>query len=603
MGKYAGVKYAPNDSPPEGAVKIKGFIFHPNPPAPTETFGYWTTYDVPVGGYGVYLNKASQGPSIYAPSNDTEFINLYYAFAAGYVSTGNTKMALSLSKVNPSYNGTCLTIRRVSDNNETNIGFVGNDLDITSINTFCSGTKCYVKKWFDQYQSGADAIQNTAGNQPLIYDGGITTSGSLPVIYFYDGNSRKQMSGTFIVNGLNEFTMNIRADTFEPDNSVFDVIKWEDGTAIYRVLFRIDYSGTYGLSFGTNSDASGFNIPSPLLVPLNATKFYQYQSVISGGVQRYINLNSSTPMSSNTSNYVLNPDEEVPDSNVYIREIIVSNASSPPLSGVDTLFAYNYINNFVPESVIIFSETYQNVLNYALTQGWSLPTIQQQFRQNTLLTTLINEGIFSELDTFYVMANNGSQEFSTINWVNPGTNNLIAAGATPPTFSSGNGWRATGAGYMDTQFYFTGSTKLQQTSATAFVFINTAANGFMLGHAGTAGLLELTLRLINQNSANTRIMTNNNSTTNTNFAGTGLKAAYSTASNTQSYYNDGVLVQSQTVASAGPDTLNPVSIFRSANSYAAVGQVASVMGFGANTVSKEQQLSDAINTYMTNRNV
>lgn len=43
---------------------------------PTASTGFWNGYDVPAGGYVVYLNKASNGPSIYAPANDAELISL-----------------------------------------------------------------------------------------------------------------------------------------------------------------------------------------------------------------------------------------------------------------------------------------------------------------------------------------------------------------------------------------------------------------------------------------------------------------------------------------------------------------------------------------------
>jgi len=588
-----GVKYAPSESAPSGGLKVNDFIFLPNAPGPTDTTGYWAAYDSS-DDYVIYFNKASQGPSIYAAANNQQLISLYSTFtgfvaakpvisfdttaknlqgtfvvngltnltiqmtASGlqsgvedadkgiihwletgswgsvrfltnrdyvlarfgtgeegnniggsiplgsslrtssaikeganerlivdnvtYVNTsgklttiantGNvytlnklttsdlreiivTKsgatLGLSLTKINPSYTGNCIRIRKQSDNTETNIGFVDGELDESSINTFCSGTNCFVTTWYDQFEnSGGNATQASSSLQPKIYD-----------------------SSTGITR---------------------------DGTEL-----------------------------SPYT-------------------------------------------------------------------------AYLYFSS-LPECAIIFSEEYQAILYYASSQGWQLPTARQQFLQNDLLTSLVNEGIFSQLDTLYVMANNGSQEFSTINWINPGTNNLIAAGATPPTYSPGNGWTSTGAGWMNTQFVFSGSSKLQQTSATAFAFVQSAIlSAHILGHIGTAGVDELTLRFFNSSTTNNRIMTNANATASIDFSGTGLKQAYSTGANAQSYYEDGVLLRTQNRTSQGPDILNPVGIFRSADSIAAAGMVVSVLGFGANTVSQEQSLSDAINTYMTNRN-
>jgi hypothetical protein len=44
--------------------------------SPTSSTGFWNGYNVPNGGYVVYLNKASNGPSIYVPTNDNVLISL-----------------------------------------------------------------------------------------------------------------------------------------------------------------------------------------------------------------------------------------------------------------------------------------------------------------------------------------------------------------------------------------------------------------------------------------------------------------------------------------------------------------------------------------------
>ena len=43
---------------------------------PTSTTDYWNGISPPSGGYTIYLNKASNGPSIFRPQNDTELISL-----------------------------------------------------------------------------------------------------------------------------------------------------------------------------------------------------------------------------------------------------------------------------------------------------------------------------------------------------------------------------------------------------------------------------------------------------------------------------------------------------------------------------------------------
>ena len=67
---------------------------------------------------------------------------------------------------------TAMTIRRDSDQSETDIGFVDGNLDEAAINTFCSGTTCTVSVWKDQSGNDNHATQTTAENQPTIYTGG-----------------------------------------------------------------------------------------------------------------------------------------------------------------------------------------------------------------------------------------------------------------------------------------------------------------------------------------------------------------------------------------------------------------------------------------------
>ena len=53
---------------------------------PTSTTGFWNGVKPPVGGYTIYVDKASQGPSIHVASNDSQCIGMLLAMGA----TGST---------------------------------------------------------------------------------------------------------------------------------------------------------------------------------------------------------------------------------------------------------------------------------------------------------------------------------------------------------------------------------------------------------------------------------------------------------------------------------------------------------------------------------
>jgi hypothetical protein len=266
---------------------------------------------------------------------------------------------------------------------------------------------------------------------------------------------------------------------------------------------------------------------------------------------------------------------------------------------------FNSVFKGVVASPNRFSTQYQAVLTYANSQGWGLPPSIQQTVQNNLMVSLVSSNIFSQLDALYILATSGSQEFSTINWINPGSNNMTAVGSPAPTFNLNNGWTAaTTTGFMDTNFTFTNAApqKLRQTSGSVFAWVQASTLGAtIVGHDGTAGADELTLRFINQNNQSNRMMTNQNATVNIDFSATGLMTAYSTGVNSMTYYKDNSLLTTQTRTSQGPDTINSVSLFKSGASPNGGNARVAILGFGGNIISSHSSLYTALNTYMTNK--
>jgi len=92
----------------------------------------------------------------------TGLLNDYSGAAAAY----------SLRLLDNTYTGDAIVVRRASDNTTQSIGFVNNELDTTSLESFCSGTDGFVATWYDQSGSGNDAAQVDAASQPKIVSGG-----------------------------------------------------------------------------------------------------------------------------------------------------------------------------------------------------------------------------------------------------------------------------------------------------------------------------------------------------------------------------------------------------------------------------------------------
>ena len=114
------------------------------------------------------------------PPAYTGLLNDYSGAAAAY----------SLRLLDNTYTGDAIVVRRASDNTTQAIGFVNNELDTTSLESFCSGTDGFVTTWYDQSGNGYDVTQGSASSQPKIVSSGSTiTESGKPSIDFASNKS------------------------------------------------------------------------------------------------------------------------------------------------------------------------------------------------------------------------------------------------------------------------------------------------------------------------------------------------------------------------------------------------------------------------------
>jgi len=68
----------------------------------------------------------------------------------------------------------------------------------------------------------------------------------------------------------------------------------------------------------------------------------------------------------------------------------------------------------------VFHPYYKAILEEAVGLGYALPSLNQQFAQNILLTDLVNSGIWNGMDLIYIWQNDsGSIDFGRLNWKSP----------------------------------------------------------------------------------------------------------------------------------------------------------------------------------------
>jgi len=103
--------------------------------------------------------------------------------------------AYSVRRLNGLYTGAAIEVERSSDNTTQDIGFdVDGNLDESALTTFCTGTTCKVRTWYDQSVtggtgSGNDAQQTDHTKQPTIYTGGAIVKENGRVAVDFDGTN------------------------------------------------------------------------------------------------------------------------------------------------------------------------------------------------------------------------------------------------------------------------------------------------------------------------------------------------------------------------------------------------------------------------------
>lgn len=136
---------------------------------------------------------------------------------------------------------------------------------------------------------------------------------------------------------------------------------------------------------------------------------------------------------------------------------------------------------------VSFDADYQAVLDYATTQGYTLPSASQQALQNQLVVDLKDAGIWSKLDTFGVFATDGDSDFALIDWIRLTDYTAINS----PTFTTNAGYNSDGStSYIDSGFLYPADlTNGSQNDNHAMTFIDSLDNsGGAFNNQATLGV-------------------------------------------------------------------------------------------------------------------
>ena len=191
--------------------------------------------------------------------------------------------AYSLRQLSSTYTGDAIVVRRASDNTTQSIGFVNNELDTATLESFCSGTDGFVTTWYDQSGNGNDVVNATASAQPKIVSSGSTiTENGKSVVQFDGGND--QLTASFGTT-YSQPTFSFLVHNFTSAPSAFDGVIGSIGSE-HRLLINgsLAYAILAGGFLGYNQYAADQSLVSYKIQNTDPKFFFNgtQQSVSSG---------------------------------------------------------------------------------------------------------------------------------------------------------------------------------------------------------------------------------------------------------------------------------------------------------------------------------
>lgn len=160
----------------------------------------------------------------------------------------------SLRKLDSTYTGHAIKVRRSSDNTEQDVDFLTSGyLDTASLKSFVGSNSGYVTTWYDQSGNGRNLTQTTAANQPRIVDAGTVfrVNGKVSIKYIIANSWYLTNTALAISGGANFFMLSVsNTDVVAATNNVIV------GMSGSGIVHQHNSSLMYTFAGGISGDAS-----------------------------------------------------------------------------------------------------------------------------------------------------------------------------------------------------------------------------------------------------------------------------------------------------------------------------------------------------------
>jgi hypothetical protein len=238
-----------------------------------------------------------------------------------------------------------------------------------------------------------------------------------------------------------------------------------------------------------------------------------------------------------------------------------------------------------------FDSDYQAVLDFATSEGDTLPSANQQILQNQLVLSLKDKGLWNKKDAFGLFATDGNVDFALICW-----KRLIKMDAiNSPTFTINGGFDGNGSSsYIDTLFRpaIDGVNFLQDDAGVSVNTNTFVENDYILG---TSSVASGNLRIRQKDNPDSQINGDVFNASGVDFVVTGnIHVDRISSTEVTSRSSDGSVTNSSNSTGL---TSNPIWLLRIISLYSN----GNMLSFSARSSFTEQEKDDydtIINTYL-----
>lgn len=257
------------------------------------------------------------------------------------------------------------------------------------------------------------------------------------------------------------------------------------------------------------------------------------------------------------------------------------------VAATDTDGTSAYVNS---NSLVVYDSDYKAVLDYATTQGYTLPSVSQRLKQSVLLSSLKTDGVWSKLDTFANFATDGSSNFALIDWKRLTQYTAVNS----PTFTTNEGFTGNGtSSYINTNFNpAINGVNYQLNNASRYLYLKMGVVGSRLdGNLISTNFMRFgSFSTHNINSASGVSLVPSFSLV----GDSSMKAMNRTSSTNVEMFNGTTQGSSTALSSVLPNSSQ--FILRQDNLYSA--SKVSMYAMGASLVSENTAFVNAFNTYI-----